>query len=294
MGWTFNDLLAKEALPLDKTLVLRHRPTDPKFRKVLPWIAVENPAAYNAHQQNQSQQTEAKFKKAQYLASFIGLESGQAVFVGLYQLAGWKPITVDESRQLPAVKELFDLGMPSIGGDPQRPEFIWFDLQLMPGFYSDWLGKLVIGWPEPAIAWVRKADTNVFPIIAVHQDNVFTAKPKSWRKLILTWSELKVMPVQLKAQIKEWRGIYYIYDTKTLKGYVGSAYGEWNILNRWQNYAETGHGGNRLLKDLDPIHFRFSILERMSQDASIEEVVALENTWKERLHTRAPFGLNDN
>jgi hypothetical protein len=32
----------------------------------------------------------------------------------------------------------------------------------------------------------------------------------------------------------------------------------------------------------------------LSPDLDGEAVVAVENTWKERLHTRVPFGLNDN
>ena len=32
-------------------LVLRHRPTEPELRKVLPWLAAERPDVYNAYQQ---------------------------------------------------------------------------------------------------------------------------------------------------------------------------------------------------------------------------------------------------
>ena len=44
----------------------------------------------------------------------------------------------------------------------------------------------------------------------------------------------------------------------------------------------------------DPEHFVFSILQRVSPDMPMEEVVQVENTWKERLQTRAPYGLNRN
>ena len=67
-----------------------------------------------------------------------------------------------------------------------------------------------------------------------------------------------------------------------------------NLLGRWLNYAASGHGGNRLLRQRDPQHFRFTILERVSPDMYAEDVIRLESTWKERLHTRAPHGLNDN
>ena len=94
--------------------------------------------------------------------------------------------------------------------------------------------------------------------------------------------------------LSEWRAIYFIFDTMDGKGYVGSAYGAENLLGRWLGYAARGHGGNVLLRQRDPSHFRFSILQRVSPDMDAGDVIRLEATWKERLHTRAPFGLNDN
>ena len=85
-----------------------------------------------------------------------------------------------------------------------------------------------------------------------------------------------------------------IFDASDGKGYVGSAYGEANLYGRWLNYAARGHGGNKLLKERDPRNFRFSILQRVSPDMSAGDLIRLESSWKERLHTRQPFGLNDN
>jgi hypothetical protein len=76
------------------------------------------------------------------------------------------------------------------------------------------------------------------------------------------------------------------------KAYVGSAYGDGNLLGRWLTYAASGHGGNSLLKR-DPKNFQFTILQRVSPDMEADEVIKLESTWKERLHTRQPFGLTE-
>jgi hypothetical protein len=38
----------------------------------------------------------------------------------------------------------------------------------------------------------------------------------------------------------------------------------------------------------------FTILQRVSPDMEAEDVIQLEATWKKRLHTRPPHGLNDN
>ena len=94
--------------------------------------------------------------------------------------------------------------------------------------------------------------------------------------------------------LTQWRGIYYIFDISDRKGYVGSAYGEENLYGRWLNYTARGHGGNRLLRQRDPQNFQFSILQRVSPDMDARDLIQIENSWKERLHTREPYGLNDN
>ena len=110
---------------------------------------------------------------------------------------------------------------------------------------------------------------------------------------MLNWNELERIPKSWQAALREWRGIYYVFDTRSKKGYVGSAYGKDNLLGRWLGYAKSGHGGNKKLRLLKPAGFRFSILERISPDTPPEEVIKRENEWKTRLHTRE-FGLNDN
>ena len=115
-----------------------------------------------------------------------------------------------------------------------------------------------------------------------------------WDTIELTSKELGVLPTRWKSALSHWRGIYYIFDTSDGKGYVGSAYGKDNLLGRWLNYASSGHGGNRLLRGRDPANFRFTILQRVSPDMEADEVIRLESSWKQRLHTRKPFGLNDN
>ena len=55
-----------------------------------------------------------------------------------------------------------------------------------------------------------------------------------------------------------------------------------------------GHGGNSLLRQRDPKNFQFSILQRVSPDMDARDLIQIENSWKKRLHTRSPEGLNDN
>lgn len=79
-----------------------------------------------------------------------------------------------------------------------------------------------------------------------------------------------------------------------MKGYVGSASGIENLLGRWGNYLVSGHGSNKLLKTRNPRNFTFCILELVSPTMERNEVIDKENSWKLRLATRQPVGLNDN
>jgi len=94
--------------------------------------------------------------------------------------------------------------------------------------------------------------------------------------------------------MQQWRGIYFIFDKEQKRGYVGSAYGEDNLIGRWNNYASNGHGGNNLLRKCNPENFEFTILELLSPAANPTDVLRREALWKEKLKTRSPFGLNEN
>lgn len=132
------------------------------------------------------------------------------------------------------------------------------------------------------------------PILAVREESALDAEMPNWDDISVSWEQLSVLPTRWKDRLREWRAVYFIFDVSDGKGYVGSAYGDTNLLRRWEHYGALGHGGNVLLKKRDPHNFRFSILQRVSPDMDACDVIRLEATWKERLHTRAPSGLNDN
>jgi hypothetical protein len=93
---------------------------------------------------------------------------------------------------------------------------------------------------------------------------------------------LRVLPTKSKAALRQWRGLYYIFDVKDAKGYVGSACGEENILGRWLDYAASGHGGTTKLKERQRSDFLFTILQRTSPDMERDEISLLESSWKDR------------
>jgi len=102
---------------------------------------------------------------------------------------------------------------------------------------------------------------------------------------------LNRLPQNWAARLREWRGVYLITDETDGARYVGSAYGQENLLGRWQAHVARDRGVTRDLARRDPVNFRFSILERVSPDMAADEVIALEHDWMDRLHTRR-YGLN--
>ncbi|MEP9382900.1 GIY-YIG nuclease family protein [Nocardioides sp. KR10-350] len=101
--------------------------------------------------------------------------------------------------------------------------------------------------------------------------------------------------------LEHMKGVYVIHDQTTAARYVGSAYGDTGIWQRWSTYAETLHGNNvglkELLKEKGPEHFRanmkFALLEFWSMRTDDAHVLERESYWKEVLHARS-LGYNKN
>jgi hypothetical protein len=96
------------------------------------------------------------------------------------------------------------------------------------------------------------------------------------------------------------KGIYLVSDKSTGKLYVGSAYGNNAFWQRWAEYVNTGHGNNKLLREIIlkngmeySSNFTFSILEIFNLNTMDDEIINKESFWKDRLLTRK-FGYNDN
>lgn len=257
---------------------------------MLPWLVEERPELWLAYQRIQWKSLESAMQKASHVASFIGQEPGHATFAGIYRIGPSKVLDHAGYCAFPGNSELAELGLS--GRAPDMPDCRAFELDLLE-HYRDWVGRLTITWPKPYQNWWRWAGRGSFPVQTIESECRFKRDIPQWRDLVLSWNELRCIPASWKAFLASWRGIYLIHDCERRSGYVGSAGGSDNILGRWLGYAATGHGGNRELRKSNPDALRFSILERTSPDLDLAELVALENSWKERLHTRE-FGLNAN
>jgi len=288
-----NDLLRGRGFDPKRGLVMRHQPIEPQLRQALPWLASEHPQVFNAYQRAQRPKVEKALGSVEFVVSFIANGPRRALFIGLYAVKGAAAVTLDEFWAMPENIELKAHGMIGPSEEAGRPFPLWFDLQQL-DFYEDWKGKLVVDWPPPERVWCRRAHQNSIRVAAILEESALVPKLPDWFEIVFMHNQLAILPSSWKSALSHWRGIYLIVDTSDGRAYVGSAYGSENILGRWLGYAMSGHGDNKLLKQRDPRNFQFSILERVSPDMGEKEVVRLESTWKNRLRTRKPYGLNLN
>lgn len=294
---TLNDLLNIEGIDPADVIVLRHTLQSPLSTELLGRLVDARPAAFDLYQSIQGGPTAAAITALAgrgYIASFIGQRAGQATFVGIYKVQGVLGIAPKDLAFLQEWAVLADLGftLPMMFGvDPKASCMI--ELQKTP-VLQDWSGKLIVDWPPPAISWRRRAHENTMPIHAITEESNFSPPMPHWRDLLIKWQEISTLPQSWRVALSHWRGIYFIYDSSDGKGYVGSAYGANNLIGRWDYYSQVGHGDVVDLIDRDPRNFTFSILERVAPGADIAEVVSIENSWKKRLHTYAPQGMNLN
>ena len=120
-------------LPVDKTLVMRHTPTEKYLRDNLGTWAVQDHDLFNAYQCTQLPRQEKMLKNATHLVSCIGQKrSDEALFVGVYKNCGHHNLTADEA----SLQE-------RLYGTAACNE-VWFKLELLPKMI-DLKGKLVIG-----------------------------------------------------------------------------------------------------------------------------------------------------
>jgi hypothetical protein len=276
------DFLVDAGIDIPGTLVMRHTPTEKPIRDKLRSWAVERHNMFNAYQATQLPKQERMLARAKRLVSCIGHEPGSALFVGIYEVQGSRPMTAAEFRAMPENQEMY-------GPNDPGANCLWFNLQLLDSL-KEWKGKLAVRWPPPAVNWARWAD-RIFPIQAIHLESILVPPMPSWRELVLDWEQLGSLPSSWADRLRQWRGVYVIQDKTDGKNYVGSASGDQNILGRWLQHRAGGDAVK--LRDRSSNNFLFSILQLLEHDLPSDEVVIFESTWKKRLHTLTT-GLNVN
>ena len=239
------------------------------------------------YQQCQSKQV---FSCCDYVASFLGIESTKAKFIGVYKVKGEERLRrkhLPEHYPYPKIVE----------GDGY-----FYKLENVSGF-EELEDRVIIKWGGSARAWAQKLTKK--EVVEILPRGYVRPFP-GYLDFILKFDELCEI-VDNPDSNREWHtalsavaGVYLVVDAETGKQYVGSASGRGGIIGRWTNYAKEHHAGNtklqELLSECDSNYagnFSFTILQTLSKTLSRKEVVARENVWKDKLGSRA-FGLNLN
>ena len=225
------------------------------------------------------------FRDCDVILSFIGIENNLAEFYGAYRVDGDRPFKKKDFAGYPSyLSEAHQDGKPRI----------LYHLTELEEF-SELRGRLITQWKSTR-GWFQKRDLDVYELLP----QVKAAAFPGYQDVILKLPELREIFANprahrdWKAALKSNAGIYRIVDLATGKIYIGSAYGAEGIWGRWQTYARNGHGGNKMLKEVDDrSKFQWSIVRTLSTTMSQRDVIGIERLEKEK-HGSKAIGLNAN
>jgi len=177
--------------------------------------------------------------------------------------------------------------------------------------YRGYFGRLIVKWKSNvgmAISGTLKLKPRIeqLEVLEILPDIYDGQEFPGFDNIRLSYSELASIIHRGKkdwiAALSSQRAVYLITDMKGGYQYVGSAAGDdEGLLQRWRNYIDNGHGGNKRLIDIrekegfDYIkkNFQYSVLEVYSPRVDKAEILKRESWWKETLGSRS-FGLNCN
>lgn len=295
----WQDILRKEGIAPDQTLVMLHSPSPPEFAQLLPGLVRSRRGVLESYQATHAVGAARTLARGRpYVASFVmlgkvpGGNRSRMVFVGLYENHGARRLShgqIMEQPEMAYMSEAFGVGAKYADRRTDL-EDDWFDLRLSERLET-WQGRVTIS-VRLTPSYVRRGENLDAPILSICEEGIFDDPPPPWREIDVSAAFVRDMPMGWANKLREWAGVYLIYDTRDGMRYVGSAYGADNIYGRWQQHVAGDQGVTVELERRDPAGFRFSILERVSPDMTVDDITTREHTWMRRLHTRGPHGLN--
>jgi len=157
---------------------------------------------------------------------------------------------------------------------------------------SRYAGRLTVDWGEGKRAWVQLAHLRDKRVAEIRKDASEDPFPGFTR---FSWDieEINAVPLAWQSVLRSVKGIYLLVCKETGKQYVGLAKGEENLWARFQDYKNSGHGGNTELRSRGRKPYQVTVLEVVNQVSSDEKIEQIENEWKKKLMSR-DFGLNRN
>jgi hypothetical protein len=254
-----------------------------------------------------------------HLASWNGIEEPLDVyFAGGFE--EWQGHQNKENFRRPYVVSL--ISMPSrnkwlfegvhrvCGVEPfyrkRREEWAFLYTTQRCTIFDEVAGRLIVDFERPSRQSYLNAErwADALRVHELKPDRMEAVDFPGYLNVLLSKGQLNSLVLQQneswKSALSSVSGVYVIADTTDGCLYVGSATGENGIWGRWCSYSQTGHGGNKEIRQLlrkqgmeHAENFQFAILETGDSRATDDDILARESHWKNVLLTRE-FGLNAN
>lgn len=223
----------------------------------------------------------------EFVAFFIGESGRLSRFLGVWSI---KNIENADSSS-PKAKIARKLGY-------LQSNNVWYNLEYDKRF-ANLENRLIVEWPATGRhhQWLcNKGQTKFIPVHELRAIGVSRVFP-GYNNVLLSFSEMRSLirhdASGWKEALSSTRGVYLIADIKSGDLYVGSATGQGGLWSRWENYAKSIHGGNKIMIDrVDNIcayedRLQVSILETLGSLADRNEGLRAEQNWKKKLGKRA-------
>jgi hypothetical protein len=279
MAIKFNTILREAGLQLAEVRLLRHKDKRATKGRSPYELWRDDRPQFEMYQSSQSIDNRKKFT-APYWAVFIVNLNDETMFGGIYR-ARYRGLW---ERDTP---------MPHIeGGIEKAGSCDGYDLALDDAL-RDFIGRLFIDWGPGALAWVQYAERNDKTITELRAREFQEDEFPGFLNFIQPLSRLDKLPKSWKTALTASRGVYLFTCPRTKEQYVGSATGEEGFSGRWDDYVQSGHGGNLGLKSRDPSDYQVSILEVAGTSATVDDILKMEARWKAKLQSQE-MGLNRN
>ena len=273
----FNTILSQEGIDPTQVRLLRHQDNRSGVLRTPYELWRDNRPGFELYQSHQGLMNRPKFQYP-FWASFVATPAGATLFVGLYSA---KYVGVGEK----------DIARPHRNDHDKAGKYDVYKLDPVEAF-RDMDGRLYIDWGLGTRAWVQRANKYNKPVLEIRASFKEEEFP-GFASFLKPLSEIHSLPKTWIEPLRATKGIYLLTCPKTKEQYVGSATGEDGFWGRWQSYIQTGHGGNLGLKSRDPSDYRVSILEVAGSQMATNEIIYLEQRWKEKLQSKE-MGLNKN
>ena len=273
----FNTILLEANFSLADVRLLRHKDTRAARGRSPYQLWVSNRDQFDSYQATQTFSNRSKLA-APYWAAFVVTPGDETLFVGIYGVSNRR--LLDEDRPTPHMDGVFKAGSCDL-----------YDLTLEQRL-GDLVGRLLIEWGPGDRAWIQRAAQQNKPVTEMRTEFKEPDFP-GFLSFVEPLSKLDRLPLSWISALRSSRGIYLLTCPKTREQYVGSATGETGFLQRWQEYVQTGHGGDVALKSREPSDYQVSILEVAGTASTVDDILRAESRWKSKLQSRE-MGLNRN